>query len=122
MLKEIHHISYSQLELYKSLFDSNPDASYVLNLEGNFLYVNDSAVNLSGYSREELVQMSFVTLLKVDDIERISKYFENVKKGNIERFETSFKTKSGKFIDLYITATPIVIDEKIQGLIGIGKI
>lgn len=43
---------------YRGLFDNVSEAIYILNEEGTFLDVNQGAVNMYGYKREELIGKS----------------------------------------------------------------
>jgi diguanylate cyclase (GGDEF)-like protein/PAS domain S-box-containing protein len=108
-------------EIYKSHFDSNPDASYVVDLAGYFIYINDSSLSISGYTREELSNMSFPQILVRDEIEKVYRYFESIKSGNSEKFETAIITKSGERVEVLIKGSPLIIDNTIQGIIGISK-
>ncbi len=68
---------------YGFLFKNNPDAVFVLNLNGNVLYANKAACNLTGYSFEELHNHQFENLLSSKERVTFHYYF---KKG-IERFK-----------------------------------
>jgi diguanylate cyclase (GGDEF)-like protein/PAS domain S-box-containing protein len=107
--------------IYKSLFKYNPDASYAIDINGKFILMNDKALQTTGYSSEELLQCSFVTLLREDYVEFTLEIFTRVLKGNRESFELSILDKSGKSIDLYITAVPIFFEGEVIGIAGIAK-
>jgi two-component system, sporulation sensor kinase E len=60
-------------EKYRSFIEQASDAIYTLDTEGNFTEVNDSMVNMVGFSREELLKMNIASLidpeqLKVDPL------------------------------------------------------
>jgi diguanylate cyclase (GGDEF)-like protein/PAS domain S-box-containing protein len=107
--------------IYKSLFTYNPDASYAIDIHGKFILVNDKVLQTTGYSREELLQCSFVTLLREDDVEFTLEIFTRALNGNRESFEISILHKSGKSIDLYVTAVPIYFESEVIGIAGIAK-
>ncbi|NRD79422.1 EAL domain-containing protein [Bacillus sp. BRMEA1] len=113
--------SISQIEIYKSLFDHNHDACYALDLEGNFILFNNAAVKITGYSKEEILQMSFIPLVKEECLEKTIKIFDDILQGNSSKFNASIKHKNGHMIDLYITAAPIYIDNKITGIVGTAR-
>lgn len=108
-------------DIYKSLFDYNHDACYAIDLKGNFLQVNDAAINLAGYEREEILQMSFISILQEDYIDKAIHYFTIVLQGNRQTFDISIKNKKGNRVDLTITAVPMTINGKIQGIAGAVK-
>jgi two-component system, cell cycle sensor histidine kinase and response regulator CckA len=58
MADQIHR----SLERYRELFENATDFVYTTDLNGRFLTVNRAAETISGYSREELLQKTFVEL------------------------------------------------------------
>ncbi|MBT2655282.1 EAL domain-containing protein [Bacillus sp. ISL-18] len=108
-------------DIYKSFFDFNHNASYALDSEGNFILVNDAAVDATGYEKEEILQMSFVSIMQEDCIDRAFHYFNSTLKGNRHSFDISIKHKRGHRVDLYITTIPIWRDGHIKGIGGIVK-
>lgn len=109
-------------EVYKSLFDNNHDACFAVDLEGNFILFNDAATQITGYSKEEALRMTFIPLIHESYLEQILIHFNIGKQGISENFEMIIRHKSGKRVDLYVTSVPIIIDSKVYGLIGIGKV
>ncbi|HRE13069.1 MAG TPA: PAS domain S-box protein, partial [Usitatibacteraceae bacterium] len=58
--------------LYRSLFEANPHAMWVYDLESlAFLAVNDSAIRRYGYSREEFLAMTIRDIRPPEDIPRL---------------------------------------------------
>lgn len=108
-------------EMYKSLFENHPDACYAFDLQGNFIMANQSCERIFGYSREELLTMTFVPFFKEEDVNMAFRNFESAAHGNQEIIEMKVRHKNGHFMDLNITVVPIFIDHKIQGIIGIGR-
>ncbi|EJL46865.1 MULTISPECIES: PAS domain S-box protein [Brevibacillus] len=47
----------TQLQLYTSLFQNNPDAVYIIDMHGNHTGVNAAAEQLLGYAASELLRM-----------------------------------------------------------------
>src|SRR5262249_37339148 len=56
------HVQLS-LERYRELFENAADFVYTAEMNGQFLTVNRAAEAISGYSREELLQKSFIELV-----------------------------------------------------------
>ena len=52
----------NQLELYKSIIDDAVDAIFVGDEKGNFIIVNKSAEQLTGYSKDELLSSNMSNL------------------------------------------------------------
>ncbi|MBP1156646.1 MULTISPECIES: EAL domain-containing protein [unclassified Paenibacillus] len=111
----------SLYEMYRSIFENHPDACYAFDLQGNFMMANQSCERIFGYSREELLTMTFVPFFKEEDVNTAFRYFTSAANGNQEVVEMKVRHKNGHFMDLNITLVPIFIDHKIQGVIGIGR-
>ena len=54
-------------ERFRMLFDYAPDAHFLMDLQGNFLDVNRSSEEISGYDRKELIGKNFQSLPLLDD-------------------------------------------------------
>ena len=92
---------------YKELINGMEDTAWVLDFDGNFLDVNNSAVEQLGYSREELLDMTPMDIDSALSPDKIMKLIKNIKQDETQRFETTHITKNGKEIPVEI----------IQGLI-----
>lgn len=106
---------------YESLFEQNPDAVFVLDSEGNFTSVNRSAAEMTGYSNEEVLNATRGDFILPEDREKTRRHFEEAIGGEPQNFEAAIKTKDGRPLDLNITYMPIVVEEEIRGVYGIGK-
>lgn len=110
-----------QLEIYKTLFENNPDAGYAIDSEGYFFFTNDSTLQLTGYTRAELHQMNFLPFIKEEDRDRVVQHFVSALNGNVEKFVTTITPKNGENVDLYVTAVPIIMNDSTKGIVGIAK-
>jgi len=90
---------------YKNLINGMNDTAFVINFEGKFIEVNDTAVEVLGYSREELLTMGPVDIDPVLDSENIGHLIEDMKKGEKQIFQTAHRTKSGKTIPVEISSS-----------------
>ncbi|MEH7505274.1 EAL domain-containing protein [Neobacillus drentensis] len=108
-------------KIYKSLFDYHQDACFALDLEGNFILFNDAAVILTGYSKEEALQMSLIPLILDDCLEKTLRYFNKVLQGNRESFNAAIHHKKGTRVSVSVTFIPIYLDKQIGGIVGIAK-
>lgn len=111
----------SLADVYHSLFQYHRDACYVLDTEGNFTLFNKTAADITGYSKEEALQLSFHSMLSKDCYHTASIFFQKVLSGNQEQFETTILHKSGRKIDMAITGVPIYLDEKVIGVAGMAQ-
>lgn len=106
---------------YKSLIKFNPDAVLGLDLEGLFTVVNESCTKITGYSKEEILGMSFHSLLAGDDLEKALCSFQNALNGSTETVDLNIVKKNGNQTLVKVTAVPIIIDGTIKGIYAIAK-
>jgi len=106
---------------FKSLFDQNPNAVYSFDLEGNFIMANEELVNLLGFSKEELNQMSFEPLVHPDDRKRVWEKFLKAASGDAQRYEARGIHKEGHLVYVAVTNLPIYVDGEIIGVFGIAQ-
>ena len=93
------------------LMDSN-DAILLHDFEGNILAWNRGAESVYGYSREEALGMNILKIIPEDRWAETSTLTDRLRKGErFESFETRRLTKDGRFIDVWLTATPVLDDE-----------
>lgn len=86
-------------ESYAGLFNSVTDAIYIQDKDGVFIDVNDGALKMYGYTREELVGKNpgHVSAPGKNDMEEVSKLLKKVMTtGKPERFEFWGRRKNGE--------------------------
>lgn len=101
---------------YKSLFEHNPNAVYSLDKTGHFVTCNDACARISGYSLEELKQISFVPLVHEDDLDEVLRHFHQAVAGDPQNFEARIWHKNGHIVHLAVTNIPIIIDSEVTGV------
>ncbi|MGC9434945.1 MAG: PAS domain S-box protein [Methanomicrobiales archaeon] len=84
-------------EWYRSLFDQSAEGIFLHDLEGNILDVNHAAVTQSGYSRDELLQMTVFDLHpeNADDRDDILRQWHDWEPEQPVTIETSHRRKDG---------------------------
>lgn len=108
-------------EVYKSLFELNPEATYAVDVNGKFMLFNQATTNLTGYTEKEFSEIHFTEIIDIEYKEKVIKTFEEVLKGNKGVFETKIITKNGNKKIVNVTAVPIFVEEEIRGAIGVAK-
>jgi PAS domain S-box-containing protein len=106
---------------YRSLFDHHPDAVYSFDTEGRFTSANAACQGLSGYSSDELIGKPFAPLVAPEYRRQMLERFRGVMAGNATSYDETILHKSGRRIEVNITALPIVVDGKVVGMYGIAK-
>lgn len=64
--------------LFRIITESSADAIFITDRKGNYVYVNEAASNLLGFSREELMKMNIVDISERDRKEENKEDFERL--------------------------------------------
>jgi two-component system cell cycle sensor histidine kinase/response regulator CckA len=92
-------------EKYRELINGMNDTAWVIDFEGNFIDVNNAAVEVLGYSREELLSMGPHDIDNTLDAEEIKALIKEMPTDKIQVFETTHTTKDGKVIPVEIKSS-----------------
>lgn len=96
---------------YRQLFESSPDAIFIMDTTGHFLDCNKVAVTRYGYTRDELLQMIPKDLAAPDFREKAVGHVKQALESGAT-FEWRHKCKDGLEIPVEISAVPIVLAGK----------
>ena len=89
---------------YLSFFNNSRDAIYITTKDGKCLEINQSALDLLGYSRAEICRMLVNELFVMpDEYQRFKQIVD--RNGSAKDFETKLVKKDGSEIDCLITST-----------------
>ncbi|MEM2440248.1 MAG: PAS domain S-box protein [Candidatus Bathyarchaeia archaeon] len=99
-------------ETYRAILNGMNDTAWVIDFNGKFIDVNEAAVRVLGYSREELLNMGPPDIDSSLTREQIMELIRNMPKDKVQVFETSHKTKSGKIIPVEISSSLITYKGK----------
>lgn len=69
---------------FKQLIESSVDLFFRLNETGDFLYASPAALNLTGYTPEELLKLNFFQLVRVDTRSYTKRFYDNQLKEKIQ--------------------------------------
>ena len=94
----------NELELLKISVDQAYDEVFWLDFEGNFLYVNDSACRITGYSREEFRTMKIYDLDPACTPEDSVAVLDNLRKKKTLFITSRHRCKDGRLIDVEIVS------------------
>lgn len=96
---------------FRAIIDQAGDALFVCNLDGKILNVNHQATLSTGYSKEELLQM---TVLELDEhnstIDRFHDIWDTVEPGGNLQIETRHRRKDGSTFPVEINLSKIDTD------------
>ncbi|MBN2508660.1 MAG: PAS domain S-box protein [Spirochaetales bacterium] len=95
---------------YFSIINGMIDTAWVIDKDGNIIAVNDSAVRLLGYSREELIKNGLAAIDSSLTEEEILELIHTMPADKIQVFETSHRAKDGRVIPIEICSSLINYD------------
>ncbi|HEY9634197.1 MAG TPA: PAS domain S-box protein [Coleofasciculaceae cyanobacterium] len=98
-----HEWSEDFLRLTQLSLDRSAIMAYLVGKQGQFLYVNNVACQLLGYSREELLTMSVADVTPDFPSEVWSEHWQEVKRRRSFSFESVKKTKDNRRFPVEIT-------------------
>ncbi|WPP40161.1 PAS domain S-box protein [Paenibacillus hunanensis] len=117
----ILHNLITESGVYRPLFEHHPDAIYVMDMEGNYVYTNPAVLRMTGYAPEELLTIDKSQIFGKDRLYFRSPYFNRVMRGESVQFETEIYHKQGHTIYLDVTYTPVTSGDQIVGIFGAAK-
>ena len=108
-------------ERFKLIFEHAPDAYYLTDLKGKFIYGNKTAENLIGYRRDELIGRNIGKILLESQLPMALNILSKIKKGlKTGPDELIIKHKDGREIPIEIRSHPITINNKAL-VLGIAR-
>jgi two-component system cell cycle sensor histidine kinase/response regulator CckA len=90
---------------YKRLVDGMNDTVFVIDFDGRFIEVNNTAVDVLGYSREELLAKGPTDIDPHLSAEEIGGLIEGMGMGETQVFETQHLKKSGDIIPVEVSSS-----------------
>nr|WP_275695539.1 EAL domain-containing protein [Fredinandcohnia sp. SECRCQ15] len=114
LIKQMTKLKYQE-RYYRSLYDLNPDAIFMLDTEGNILNMNEAAAALSGFEIEEVLGGSFKHLIYKGDLNFMADQFLKSLEGKIIESEIRIYTTSNRVLDVYVKVIPVEIDGEVIG-------
>jgi PAS domain S-box-containing protein len=89
----------------KAMLTAAQDGFWLLDNRGNVLEVNEAAAAISGYTKEELLQLSIKKVEVHDSPEEILRRMKQVQEEGKVRFETQHRRKDGREITVEVSVT-----------------
>ncbi len=111
-------------ERYNALYDRSLDLVFIHDFQGNFLDANTATLDLFGYSKEEIKNLDFITLLASEDqMTKARKILKELIKTGYQKEITQFKleTKKGDIIWVETKSSVIYKKNKPYAVQGIGR-
>jgi PAS domain S-box-containing protein len=108
-------------ERYRNLFENATDGIFTIDLETRFTSGNKKAEKMCGYNKGELIGQYATIILPEEEIPLMTDAFKSVLKGEINTYKTKIITKNGDLIPVEVTSSPIEVDGKIAGIMGMAR-
>jgi PAS domain S-box-containing protein len=89
---------------YRSILDNSADAVFIANPVGRYVYVNNAAADLLGYSRDELLSLSILDVTPPEDAEHSATGFRDLLRTGRLKGELLLKCKDGRRVPVEINA------------------
>ncbi|WP_260631529.1 bifunctional diguanylate cyclase/phosphodiesterase [Neobacillus niacini] len=107
-------------QYYKSLFEENPDAIFIFDLNGKFVVAN-KAVSIYGFRAEELIDKPFTGFILPKDLEKVTAHFLQAVEGTASNCDCTILDKNRQQREISITNIPIFVNKEIYGVYTIIK-
>jgi PAS domain S-box-containing protein len=109
-------------ERYRAVFDHSLQYICMHDFEGNILDINEAALKLLGYDREDIRRLNIASLLSEDQLTRASAALQELKDTGMMKQvnEWRLKRKDGSFVDMLLSGAPIYREGKLHAILGIG--
>jgi diguanylate cyclase (GGDEF)-like protein/PAS domain S-box-containing protein len=82
----------------RSIFESAADAMFITDQEGHYQYVNHAAINMLGFDRDALMQMSIADITAEEDLKEVWQEFRQLLTTGALRSEFRLRAKDGTLI------------------------
>jgi PAS domain S-box-containing protein len=122
--KEAEEALRQSEERYRTILEETEDAYFEVDLGGHFTFINNSVCRDLGYSRKELMGMSYKEITVKEDLESVFKVFNEVYQTGMPNrgfpWRTIRKDKSCGFAE---TSVSLILSHegKIIGFRGVGR-
>ncbi len=103
--KQAENTIRQEADRHAALLSTTMDGYWRMDRKGKLLDVNDAYCRMSGYSRDELLQMHVAELDAVRTPEEMSRCIERLVEIGFERFETRHRKKNQEEFDVDVSAS-----------------
>jgi diguanylate cyclase len=105
---------------YRSLFEHNMDAAFIIDNKGIVIEANSRALVMTGQEMDEIQGKSFMEFIASSDLEIASDKFKYVLQGQALHHEFNVVIKEKKY--LYdVSVVPIIVEDDIKGIFCLAR-
>jgi PAS domain S-box-containing protein len=102
---EVNDVIKESEERFHNILLTAMDGFWIVGKNGEIIDVNDSACNMLGYTREELLQLKIFDIESAEMPNQITEHTQRIINNETDRFETKHRCKDGSIIDVEISIT-----------------
>ncbi len=106
---------------YRTMIEHSNDLIWTLNKDGNFLYFNKKAEEITGYKSEIWINKSFAPLIYPEDLKIIPKIFIKTLNGHPQHYEVRIYDINRKLLTLSVNTAPMYKNGKVIGTVSFGR-
>ncbi|RSD26611.1 PAS domain S-box protein [Mesobacillus subterraneus] len=116
--KIVENLLEESRQQYRSLFEYSPDIVTMLDLNGTITNLNPQFEKITGYSRDEYIGKNLSEWLPDSHRDMVLSKVKSVVEDRCpQMFELEIQHKSGKTLIFQSTSLPIIVNDKIAGII-----
>ncbi|MBI3850837.1 MAG: PAS domain S-box protein [Verrucomicrobia bacterium] len=109
-------------ERYRSLFENAHDLVYTHDLDGNFTSYNKTAERISGYPRDQALQMNIADLVAAESLAKVRTMIDRkLADSDATIYEVEIITRNGSRVPLEVATKLIYRQGQPVGVQGIGR-
>jgi PAS domain S-box-containing protein len=120
-LRKAEAMAREHQSLLTNILESVREPICAIDPSGHFMWLNSATHNAGGYRPEDLIGHHFLEMIYPADREIASAYFESALKGETQSYEVRYHTRDGEVRYALFDNAPLVVDERITGVLGIMR-
>lgn len=106
-------------QLYRALYDGNPDAVFTLDLDGRFVSVNAATSVVLGHRSDQLIDRSLMSMLAPQFHESLEQMLALIATGTTRTLDVCLADSPQR--KLALTGIPLRMDDAVVGVYGIAR-
>jgi PAS domain S-box-containing protein len=119
-LRKAEAVARERQSLLKNIMESAREAIYALDEEGRYKWCNQTMLDMTGYTPDEVIGHSFLERTHEDDRDMRWERFTMALDGQPQSFESRYIARNGSIRFAAVNTAPIIVDGKTTGVLGIA--
>lgn len=111
------HQNRNKIRQLAEMLDVAPNSIYIVDFEGNFLYANDFACKMHGYTKKEFFQLSLMDINEPGTAKKVEENLKKVRQNEEIRLESIHVRKDGTNFPVLIYTKKVHWDQNLAVLV-----